>query len=52
MINIRRLTDFERFMRRLAGRVGQVLILNALAGDLGVPSTTLKEWLVDQYVCV
>ena len=45
MINIRRLTDFEHFMRLLAGRVGQILNLNALAGDLGVSSTTLKEWL-------
>ena len=45
MINIRRLTDFEHFMRLLAGRVGQVLNLHALAGDLGVSSTTLKEWL-------
>ena len=45
MINIRRLRDFESFMRLLAGRVGQVLNLNALAGDLGVSSTTLKEWL-------
>ncbi len=45
MINIRRLTDFEHFMRLLAGRVGQVLNLNSLASDLGVSSTTLKEWL-------
>ena len=45
MINIRRLMDFEHFMRLLAGRVGQVLNLHALAGDLGVSSTTLKEWL-------
>lgn len=45
MINIRRMTDFEHFMRLLAGRVGQVLNLNSLASDLGVSSTTLKEWL-------
>ncbi len=45
MINIRRLTDFEHFMRLLAGRVGQVLNLNSLSSDLGVSSTTLKEWL-------
>lgn len=45
MINLRRLTDFEHFMRLLAGGIGQVLNLNALAGDLGVSSTTLKEWL-------
>ncbi len=45
MINIRRLTDFEHFMRLLAGRVGQVLNLNSLTSDLGVSSTTLKGWL-------
>ena len=45
MINIRRLTDFEHFMRLLAGRIGQILNLNALSSDLRVSSTTLKEWL-------
>ncbi len=45
IVNTRRLTDFEHFIRLLAGRVGQVLNLNALSGDLGVSGTTLKEWL-------
>ena len=45
MINLRRLTDFENFMRLLAGRVGQILNLSSLSNDIGVSSTTLKEWL-------
>ena len=45
MINLRRLADFENFTRLLAGRIGQVLNLNSLSNDVGVSSTTLKEWL-------
>lgn len=32
-------------MRLLAGRVGQEINLHSLSGDIGVSSTTLKEWL-------
>ena len=45
MVNVKDLVEFENFMRLLAGRVGQVLNLSSLANDLGVSSTTLKEWL-------
>lgn len=45
MINLRRLTDFENFMRLLAGRIGQMVNLSSLANDVGVSSTTLKQWL-------
>lgn len=45
MINVKNLIDFETFMRLLAGRVGQILNLSTLANDVGVSSTTLKEWL-------
>ena len=45
MINLRRLTNFENFTRLLAGRVGQILNLSSLSNDIGVSSTTLKEWL-------
>jgi hypothetical protein len=45
MINPRNLTDFENFTRLLAGRVGQILNLSSLSNDIGVSSTTLKEWL-------
>lgn len=45
MVNVKSLIAFENFMRLLAGRIGQVVNLNSLAGDVGVSSTTLKEWL-------
>lgn len=43
--NIRNLSLYEKFMHLLAGRVGQLLNLNALSGDVGVSATTLNEWL-------
>ncbi len=36
---------FDLFVKLLAGRVGQLLNLQALAGDIGVTSTTLASWL-------
>ncbi|MDD2237884.1 MAG: ATP-binding protein [Kiritimatiellae bacterium] len=45
LINLRDLHAFEMFVRLLAGRVGQVLNLSSLAGDIGVSSVTLRQWL-------
>lgn len=45
IMQIRNLTNFEHFIRLLAGRVGQVLNLHSISGDLGVSSTTLADWL-------
>jgi uncharacterized protein len=42
---IRDLSNFERFMRLLAGRIGQILNVSSLSNDLGVSSTTLAEWI-------
>lgn len=42
---INNLSEFETFLKLLAGRVGQVLNLNSLSNDVGVSSTTLKAWL-------
>lgn len=36
---------FETFLKLLAGRVGQVVNLADLSGDIGVSSTTLSSWL-------
>ncbi len=44
LINLRNLHAFETFVKLLAGRVGQVLNLSALAGDVGVSSITLRQW--------
>ena len=45
LINLQHQHEFEVFVRLLAGRVGQLLNLNALADDIGVSAKTLKEWL-------
>ena len=45
LVNVRNLILFERFVTLLAGRVGQIANLQALAGEVGVSSTTLGEWL-------
>lgn len=45
LINIGNLLTFNRFMKLLAGRAGQVLNLNSLGIDLGVDQKTVKNWL-------
>lgn len=45
LVNIRNFSSFEIFIKLLAGRVGQLVNLNSLAGDVGVSSSTLGEWL-------
>lgn len=45
LVNVSHQSEFELFMRLLAGRVGQVANLEGLSGEVGVSSTTLKEWL-------
>jgi uncharacterized protein len=39
------LLQFQRFMRMMAARCGQLLNLNAVAGDLGIAQTTARDWL-------
>jgi predicted AAA+ superfamily ATPase len=45
LASIRDLLLFEKFMRVLAGRVGQVINISSLSGDVGVSRSTLNEWL-------
>jgi predicted AAA+ superfamily ATPase len=45
LIEIQNQISFERFMRLLAGRVGQLVNLHALSNDVGVSSVTLSKWL-------
>jgi len=45
LASIRDLLLFEKFMRVLAGRVGQVVNISSLSGDVGVSRSTLNEWL-------
>jgi len=45
LIQIKELTQFERFMRICSGRVGQILKLEEIASDVGISSHTVKHWL-------
>ena len=46
MASIKDLNIFEKFMRVLAGRVGQIINISSLSNDVGVCRETLNEWLV------
>ena len=39
------LMQFQRFVRMMAARAGQLLNLNSVANDLGVAQTTARDWL-------
>ena len=45
LANLRRLGEFEVFIRLLAGRVGQLLNVSSLSDDADVAVNTAKEWL-------
>ncbi|VAW39903.1 hypothetical protein MNBD_GAMMA01-551 [hydrothermal vent metagenome] len=45
LINLKNATNFEKFLKLLAGRVGQLINFNSLSNDVGVTAVTLKEWL-------
>lgn len=44
-LSVRDLRDFGRFMRLLAGRVGQLVSAHALAAELGLAAQTVRSWL-------
>lgn len=45
LIQLENQSGFERFLKLLAGRVGQLVNLNAMAGEVGVAQSTLTKWL-------
>lgn len=45
LLNLKDLAIFEKFLRLVAGRVGQLINLNALSNDTGVSATTISNWL-------
>lgn len=45
LINVRDLSRFQHFLTLLAGRVGQVTNYSTLSNDVGVSSTTIKQWV-------
>jgi predicted AAA+ superfamily ATPase len=45
LINVKDLIQFERFVRILAGRVGQILNMEEIGGEIGASANTVKEWV-------
>ena len=45
LIKLKDLSLFDKFMRLLAGRAGQLMDYSSLANDVGVSDKTVKEWL-------
>lgn len=45
LINVTNLLDFEKFMKLLAARNGQVVVKAELAKDVGVKAETISNWL-------
>ncbi len=45
LINVVSLSDFQRFMRLCAGRIGQLLSISSLADDCGISVPTVNAWL-------
>jgi hypothetical protein len=45
MLNVKDLHAFETFVKMLAGRVGQLINLSSLGGDVGVSAQTIAQWL-------
>ena len=45
MLNVRDLSDFQRFLRLSAGRAGQLLNATQLANDTGFSTKTAQAWI-------
>lgn len=45
LIRLKDASLFDKFMRLLAGRIGQIINYHSLASDVGVNAKTIKEWL-------
>lgn len=45
LIKLKDVSLFEKFIKLLAGRIGQLVDYQSLANDVGVSSNTVKQWL-------
>lgn len=45
LIQVKDLAQFEKFVRLCAGRVGQIINMEEIGGEIGVSSHTVKEWI-------
>lgn len=45
IVNVTSLSDFDRFLRLFAGRIGCLFDVQSIASDLGVSRETVKRWI-------
>ena len=45
LINVRDLSQFQRFIKLCAGRIGQLLNIESLSNDVGASAKTIQHWL-------
>ncbi|OPY64187.1 MAG: hypothetical protein A4E57_03654 [Syntrophorhabdaceae bacterium PtaU1.Bin034] len=45
ILNVESLRDFDRFLRAVASRTGQILSYSDLARDVGIAPNTAKKWI-------
>ncbi|WP_308364977.1 MULTISPECIES: ATP-binding protein [unclassified Microbulbifer] len=45
LIHLKDVSHFEKFIKLLAGRTGQLMDYSSLANDVGVSANTVKHWL-------
>ncbi len=45
LINLKNLSLFEKFLKLIAGRVGQIFDASSIANEVGVDSKTISHWI-------
>ena len=45
LIQVKDLMQFERFIQILAGRIGQIINMEEIVGEVGISSHTVKHWI-------
>ncbi len=45
LLEVRNIAAFEKFLHLLAGRIGQLVNLDGLAGEVGVSAGTIENWI-------
>jgi len=45
IIQVKNLSQFQRFVRICAGRIGQIIKYDNIANEVGITSNTVKEWI-------
>lgn len=45
ILQIKDILQFERFIKLIASRIGQLINYTSIASDVGVSSVTIKEWI-------